>query len=117
MENTHHAIKESVDDYTIDRDTAVALYNRIADYNEWTNITNFTRKFIVEVVYNGSSVGEFTVEADNEEAAEAEVSENLEITDATMSLSLSYGDQAVDGEAYVDGWNVADELTFNVEEQ
>ena len=116
-DNTLQAIKESVDDYTIDRDTAVTLYNRIADYNEWSNIKSIARKFTVEVVYNGSSVGEFTVEADNEEAAEAEVSENLEITDATMSLSLSYGDQAVDGEAYVDGWNIADDLTFNVEEQ
>jgi hypothetical protein len=117
MENTHHAIKESVDDYTIDRDTAVTLYNRIADYNEWTNIRSFARKFTVEVVYNGSSVGEFTVEADNEEAAQAEVSENLELTDSTISLSLSYGDQTCEGEVYVDTWTIADDLEFNVEEQ
>ena len=116
-ENTLQAIKESVDDYTIDRDTAVTLYNRIADYNEWSNIRSIARKFTVEVVYNGSSVGEFTVEAEDEDAAQAEVSENLELTDATMSLSLSYGDQTTEGEAYVDTWTIADDLEFNVEEQ
>ena len=116
-ENTLQAIKESVDDYTIDRDTAVTLYNRIADYNEWSNIRSIARKFTVEVVYNGSSVGEFTVEADDEDAAQAEVSENLELTDSTMSLSLSYGDQTCEGEVYVDTWDVEQELQFNVEEQ
>ena len=116
-ENTLQAIKESVDDYTIDRDTAVTLYNRIADYNEWSNIRSIARKFTVEVVYNGSSVGEFTVEADDEDAAKEEVSENLELTDSTISLSLSYGDQTIDGEVYVDTWTIADDLEFNVEEQ
>lgn len=117
QEYTLTAVKEMVQDYTLDRETGIAVYNRIAVANGWDEITNLTRKWTVEVIYNGTTIGEFAdVEADDEDHATQEVGENLEI-EATLNLTVTYNNDSVSGEAYINEWDIADEFIFNAVEQ
>ena len=116
-ENTLTAIRGLVEDYTLSRDTAVTTYNAIADLNGWANIKSITRTYTVEALYNGTIIGEFSgIEADDEESAQQEVADNLEV-EASMNLTLSFNGDSISGEAYVDEWDISDNFTFTATEE
>ena len=49
----------------VDRETAVALYNEIADYYGWDHMVA-TNTYEVEVTYSSTVIGTFTVEAEDD---------------------------------------------------
>ena len=83
----------------VDRETAIALYNEIADYYGWDPMTALNT-YTVEVTYGGNLIGTFSVEAEDDDTAIEEVQTNME-AEGTMTISLSYNDQEVSGEAYL----------------
>ena len=93
-----------------DRETAIALYNEIADYYGWTHATALT-EYEVEVTYNGNTIGTFTVEAEDDDAAIDVVRDNME-SEATMTISLSYDDQTLEGEAYIYDYDLQESFEF-----
>jgi hypothetical protein len=69
----------------------------------------------VEVSYNGSTIGVFEgIEANDEADAEDTLSNDIEI-EGELSLTLSHGGQTVTGSAFIDSWNIDEELVFNAE--
>ena len=97
----------------VDRETAIALYNEIADFYGWDHATVLTQ-YEVEVIYDDTTVGSFTVEAEDEDAAIEVVRDNME-AEATMTVSVSYDDQTCEGEIYVSQWDLND-FAFNAQE-
>ena len=94
----------------VDRDTAIALYNEIADYYGWDHASVLT-EYEVEVTYNGNTIGTFTVEAEDDDAAIDVVRDNME-SEATMTISLSYDDQTLEGEAYIYDYDLQESFEF-----
>ena len=116
-ESTLNAIRYLVSESTLDRDTAVEVYNRIAHNNGWDTIDSINRKYNVTVYYKGSYIGEFTdVEADDEDSAQNDVLENMEV-EASLSITLSYGNDSVSDEVDIDPYDLDDNAwTTEVEE-
>ena len=97
----------------VDRETAVALYNEIADYYGWDHMVA-TNTYEVEVTYYNTTIGTFTVEAEDEDAAIEEVQSNME-SEATMTINLSFNDQEVEGETYLSSYEL-DDFEYNAME-
>ena len=99
----------------VDRETAVALYNEIADYYGWEHMTALNT-YTVEVTYGGNLIGTFSVEAEDEDAAIEEVQSNME-AEGTMTISLSYNDQEVSGEAYLYNSDLCESFEYRAWEE
>jgi hypothetical protein len=97
----------------VDRETAIALYNEIANACGWDEATVLTQ-YEVEVIYDDTTIGTFTVEAEDEDSAMDIVRDNME-AEATMTVSVSFNDEACEGEIYVSQWDLND-FTFNAQE-
>ena len=94
----------------VDRETAVALYNEIADYYGWDHMVA-TNTYEVEVTYGDTVIGTFSVEAEDDDTAIEEVQTNME-AEGTMTLSLSYNDQEVSCEVYLGTYELADHFEY-----
>jgi len=108
-------IKSEVRGGSLDKDYAGELFNAIAMECGWETVTSITNTFTVEVSYNGSTIGVFEgIEANDEADAEDTLSNDIEI-EGELSLTLSHGGQTVTGSAFIDSWNIDEELVFNAE--
>ena len=97
----------------VDRETAIALYNEIADYYGWAH-AEVVNEYEVCVDYNDTTIGTFTVEAEDEDSAIDLVRDNME-SEATMTISLSFNDQTVEGEVYLSDYDLED-FSFTAQE-
>jgi hypothetical protein len=93
-----------------DRETAIALYNEIADYCGWDHASVLTQ-YEVEVTYSGTVIGVFTVEAEDDDAAIEEVQSNMD-SEATMTVTLSHGDEEIEGEVYLSSYELDDHFEY-----
>jgi hypothetical protein len=96
----------------VDRETAIALYNEIADYYGWVHASVLTQ-YEVEVTYSGNVIGTFTVEAEDDDAAVDLVQSNMD-SEATMTVTLSHGDEEIEGEVYLSDWELTDHFEYRV---
>ena len=120
LERALRAVQENIqtvlrDTDVVDRETAVALYNEIADYYGWDHMTALNT-YTVEVTYGGNLIGTFSVEAEDDDTAIDEVQTNME-AEGTMTLSLSYNDQEVSGEVYLDGSDLCEFFEYRAWEE
>ena len=99
----------------VDRETAVTLYNEIADYYGWDHMTALNT-YTVEVTYGGNLIGTFSVEAEDDDTAIDEVQTNME-AEGTMTISLSYNDQEVSGEAYLYSSDLCESFEYRAWEE
>ena len=99
----------------VDRETAVTLYNEIAEYYGWEHMTALNT-YTVEVAYGGNLIGTFSVEAEDDDTAIDEVQTNME-AEGTMTISLSYNDQEVSGEAYLYNSDLCDGFEYRAWEE
>jgi hypothetical protein len=108
-------IKSEVRYGSLDKEYAGELFNAIAMECGWETVTSITNTFTVEVSYNGSIIGVFEgIEANDEAHAEETISQDIEVK-GELSLTLSHSGQTLTGSAYIDSWNVDEELVFNAE--
>ena len=99
----------------IDED-ALGIYNGLADALGWDTVDSLTTTYRVTVLYNGDEVGEFDVEADDEDSAIEDVRDNLSL-EASMDISVEYGgNTSGTTTVYLDAWDISDDLVFTVEE-
>lgn len=78
----------------MDKDEVLEAFNALAGALGWDTVDSLAMKWTVSVDYNGSTIGEFTVEADDEDSAISELQDNLEISDVEISFVLNYnGDE------------------------
>ena len=108
-------IKSEVRDGSLDKEYAGDLFNAIAMECGWETVTSITNTFTVEVSYNGSTIGFFEgIEANDEADAEETISQYMEV-EGELFLTLSHSGQTITGSAYIDSWNIDEELVFNAE--
>jgi len=108
-------IKSEVREGSLDKEYAIELFNGIAMECGWETVDSINSLYTVEVSYNGSTIGVFEgIEAHDEADAEDTLSNDIEI-EGELSLTISHNGQTITGSAFIDGWNLADELVFNAE--
>ena len=110
-----YAIQEDV----IPHDTAVTLYNSIADSLNWEQVSHILATFTVVVSYKGYEIGEFNeVEADDEDSASQYILEHMDV-DARITLRLEHDYQTIENEVELSTWELdGDDFTAeaNLEE-
>lgn len=118
-ENTLGAMQRMTREGEIDDESATSIYNEIAELNGWATVTTLCPKWTVQVQLFNETVGEFTdIEANDEDEACDKVRENIEIDDFTICVSLSYGDESIEGEVHGSyRFDINDNLDFYAEEQ
>lgn len=114
-QDTLSALRGLLSDEVIDREQGTAVYNAIAEVAGWNTIDKLTRLFNVTVYYQNKSIGEFSdVEADDEDSAKDDVLENMEV-EASISFSISYNNDSIDGEVDIDSMYDLDTDSFTAE--
>ena len=109
-------LRECVDNEIINREQGTEVYNALANAHGWDTISSLTRKFTVEVTYTGMSVAEFTdIEAEDEDSATSEVSENMEV-EASIDFNISYNNQSANASVDIDQWDISDNFEFTAYE-
>ena len=99
----------------IDED-ALGIYNGLADALGWDTVDSLTTTYRVTVTYKGDEIGEFDVEADDEDSAIEDVRDNLSI-EASMDITVEYGgNRSGNSTVDIDAWDISDDLDFEVEE-
>jgi hypothetical protein len=100
------------------KEDALGIYNGLADALGWELVDNLSTLYTVTVSFSGTTIGEFSdIEADDEDSAIQEVSDNLEVEDAEISFVISYNGNTCRESANVT-WDFDDtELQFDAEEQ
>ena len=108
-------IKEAVDDETIDRMTANAVFDHIIAKTGW-DTTSFG-VYNVTVYADGNEVGTvYAVEAQDEEEAVDLVENDFTVRDVTTTFQFSYNGTEFEGETYSDSWNHSIDFTFEASE-
>ena len=109
--------RNEVREGTMDKDDALGIYNGLAEALGWTTLDNMTALYTVVISYNGNTIAEFSdVEADDEDSAEQEVRDNLDIQDIEISFTLSYnGDSQSGTDNLTYAWD--EDFEYSVTEQ
>ena len=95
---------------------ALGIYNGLADALGWDTVDSLTTTYRVTVTYKGDEIGEFDVEADDEDSAIEDVRDNLSI-EASMDITVEYGgNRSGNSTVDIDAWDISDDLDFEVEE-
>lgn len=114
-------IKSVVRDGILDKDTALTVFNTIADRAGWDTEDKIQCTYTVTVTAFGQEIGEFTgVEAYDEDEACELVQSNYDITSADLSLSVDYaGDCVEDSIDLTSGWSIDlnDYIEFEANEE
>lgn len=102
---------------TMAKEDAEGIFNGLAEALGWDS-ANLTTLFTVTVDYKGYTIGEFSgVEADDEDSAIQEVSDNLEVSDVEVSFVISYNGDTCRESVNITWEFDEDDLEFNAEEQ
>lgn len=101
----------------MDRDDAQNLLNAIMTACEMDEAT-LTRYFTVEVIYDGTSIGEICeVEAEDEDDACEKVNGNISFDDITLSVRFTAFGQSCTGEAYPSDDILQDNIEYSATEE
>ena len=102
----------------MDSDSALSIYNDIAEANNWTTLETLTSLYTVTVDFNGHTIAEFSdIEAEDEDSAIEEVRNNYSIDSVTTRVEVSYGDQSGSERVDIDPYLVEDDIDFTAIEQ
>jgi hypothetical protein len=94
-------------------DTALEIYNSLAEALGWKTVNNLAILFTVVVSYNGNTIAEIEdIEAEDSGSAEDEVSSELQVEDVEVSFQISYK-----GKSYGDTVNTTYEFDDEFEYQ
>ena len=73
------------------KEDAESIFNGLAGALGWAQVDSIATLFTVTVDYEGETIAEFSdIEADDEDSAVDEVSNNFEMEDVEVSFTLSY---------------------------
>ena len=102
----------------IDDEHILAVYNTIANILGWETLDNLIRTFTVAVSYKGEALGDFEVEAEDEDSAISDVQDNMSV-EATLDIRVEYGGN-ITGHTTVDidAWDLdQDDFDYEATEQ
>lgn len=109
--------KDEVRNNNMTREYATDLFNQIASANGFDSIAKIQSTYTVFVTYMNEEVLEIpNVEANDEDDACEIVSNEIEVTDAKTTFSISYGRESNDAEVDYDEYDVTSSLEFRAEE-
>lgn len=86
---TLETVRELSQDGTLTQDEALAVFNTLADKAGFDKRDRITSEYVVSLTILGNHVGDWTVEADDEDAAIETVRENLSY-EATLSVEAEF---------------------------
>ena len=110
--------KGEVRDGSLGRDYATSLYNTIAEACDWATVSSISSTDTVEVIYANQVIGSFEgIEADSEDEAQDKVMDDLEVTDAVLSFTVSIGSDDMQGEIYPDTYDIATDIELRATEE
>lgn len=91
------AIKSMARESVLDRDTALTVFNTIADNAGWDTVDSIATTYTVTVTLFGQTIGEFTdVEADSDDEAVSLVEGGADISLANLSVSVDFNGESLD---------------------
>jgi hypothetical protein len=105
--------RSEVREGNLSSDTALEIYNSLAEALGWNTVDSLAILFTVMVSYNGNTIAEIeNIEAEDCDSAEAEVRYNLEVEDVDVSFTIAYN-----GTSYNDTVNTTYEFDDEFEYQ
>lgn len=109
--------RSEVRDGSMAKDDALGIYNGLAEALGWATLDSITTKYTVVVSYNGMNIAEIEdIEADDEDSAEWEVRNNLEVSDVEVTFEVTYGDHTYN-ETVNTTYEFDDEFEYQAVEQ
>ena len=102
------------------KEDALGIFNGLADALGWDTVDNLSSLFTVSVRYQGDLVAVFEdIEADDDDSACEEVSDNLTIDEVTITFDLEYNGSTQSAEARLSTYDFdpTSDLEFSAEEQ
>jgi hypothetical protein len=116
--STLNVFKEQVRDGSLGRDYATGLYNEIAEACGWDSVSSIASTYSVDVIYNNDVIGTFSgIEADSEDEAQDKVMDDLEVSDAVLSFTVSCGSDSLQGEIYPDTYDITTDIELRATEE
>ena len=112
--------KSEVRGGSMTKDDALGIFNGLADALGWDTVDNLSSLFTVKVSYQGDLVAVFEdIEADDDDNAIEEVSDNLSIDEVTITFDLEYNGFTQSAEARLStrDFDPTGDLEFSAEEQ
>lgn len=98
------------------KEDALSIFNGLADALGWETVNSITSVYRVTISFQGACVGEFDLEAEDEDSAIEDVRDNLELVEAELSLSLSYNSDSSHETVDMSYDFDMDDLRFSAEE-
>ena len=119
LDNVLTTFRSEVVGDNLERDYATSLYNQIAVKSGGTEIETIGGLYTVEVTYDSDVIYTVNgVEADNEDDACEQVSENISIDDVTLNFVISYDTDAEQVEVMYDrAYRIQESLEFSASEE
>jgi hypothetical protein len=117
-ESALYVFKSQIRDGHLGREYATMLYNELAEACGWDSVSGIASTYSVDVIYNNDVIGTFEgIEADSEDEASDKVMDDLEVTDAVLSFTVSCGSDSLQGEIYPDTYDIATDLELRATEE
>lgn len=117
-ESALYVFKSQIRDGHLGREYATMLYNELAEACGWDSVSGIASTYSVDVIYNNDVIGTFEgIEADSEDEATDKVMDDLEVTDAVLSFTVSCGSDSLQGEIYPDTYDIATDLELRATEE
>jgi hypothetical protein len=110
--------KYEVREGNMSKDDAVGIFNGLAGALGWAEVQTIATLFTVTVDYEGETIAEFSdIEADDEDSAVDEVSNNFELEDVEVAFTLSYNGDVNSNAVNITYQFDSSDLTFTATEQ
>ena len=116
--STLDVFKGQVRDGSLGKDYATGLYNEIAEACGWDSVSSIASTYSVDVIYNHDVIGTFEgIEADSEDEATDLVMDGLEVDNAVLSFTVSYGNDSLNAEIYPDTYDISTDIELRATEE
>ena len=117
-ESALDVFKSQVRDGSLGRDYATGLYNEIAEACDWATVSSIASTYSVDVIYANETIGTFEgIEADSEDEAQDKVMDELEVDNAVLSFTVSYGNDSLQAEIYPDTYDISSDIELRATEE
>jgi hypothetical protein len=117
-ESALYVFKSQIRDGHLGREYATMLYNELGEACGWDSVSSIASTYSVDVIYNNDVIGTFSgIEADSEDEATDKVMDDLEVTDAVLSFTVSIGSDDMQGEIYPDTYDIATDIELRATEE
>ena len=117
-ESALYVFKSQIRDGHLGREYATMLYNELGEACGWDSVSGIASTYSVDVIYNNDVIGTFSgIEADSEDEATDKVMDDLEVTDAVLSFTVSCGSDSLQGEIYPDTYDIATDIELRATEE